>query len=369
MKILLVTPLYPPDIGGPASYSKKLVEELPRHGIAVEVAYFGLVRHLPKGIRHVLFLFHIIKKAKGCDILFAQDPVSVGFPAAVSALLLQKKLVVKIVGDYAWEQATQRFDVEETLEEFLPRRYEWRVERLRVLERFVARRALCVIVPSHYLKTVVERWNVPSEKITVVYNDITIPLVPSRTSARARLSIKEHALVLMSAGRLVPWKGFEMLIDLMSQVVERHPAATLYIAGDGPLHRFLLERVYAKGLERNIVLLGSLDRSALCAYIRASDIFLLNTAYEGFSHQLLEAFAIGTPTITTSAGGNKEIVRDGVNALMAPYNQKELWEEAFRRLIADAALRQKLSDQAKNDAIRFLGNNMIDVLEKLFRKL
>ncbi len=81
MKILIATGIYPPDIGGPATYSKLLKDELPGRGIDVQVLSFGQVRHLPKIIRHFSYLLKILKLGRGVDVIYAQDPVSVGFPA------------------------------------------------------------------------------------------------------------------------------------------------------------------------------------------------------------------------------------------------------------------------------------------------
>ncbi|NOY35824.1 MAG: glycosyltransferase family 4 protein, partial [bacterium] len=108
MRILICTGIYPPDIGGPATYSKLLFDELSKRGVEVEVLSFGDVRRLPKIIRHLVYFLKTLKRARGADIVFAQDPVSVGLPAAIAAKILQKRFILKVVGDYAWEQYNQR---------------------------------------------------------------------------------------------------------------------------------------------------------------------------------------------------------------------------------------------------------------------
>ena len=93
-KILIATGLYPPEVGGPATYSKLLFDTLPKHGFEVTVVSFGEVRRLPKGIRHVFYFFKIIKKGRYTDCIFAQDPVSVGLPAFLAARLLRKRFLL-----------------------------------------------------------------------------------------------------------------------------------------------------------------------------------------------------------------------------------------------------------------------------------
>ena len=370
MKILIATPLYPPDIGGPATYSKKIADELPKRGISVDVLSFGDVRHFPKIIRHLLYLWKVFWRGRTADIIFAQDPVSVGMPAACAAFLLRKPYVVKIVGDYAWEQGVQRFGVDNLLDEFLAQQYGLRVSFLRALQYFSVQRARRIIVPSNYLKSVVVQWGVRPEKISVIYNDIHVPLPQgSKDDTRKRLGIPQDAFLFFSAGRLVPWKGFEMLIGVMRDIAKQYPKFLFYIAGDGPQYKYLINRIYASGLENNIFLLGALSHSALLTYIRSCDIFLFNTGYEGFSHQLLEAFSAETPVITTIAGGNREIVRDDENSIFAEYNNHTAWESAIKTMIHDPALRARLSRQAQKDANRFLGNHMVEELVKTFKNL
>src|SRR5450631_1002176 len=131
MKILIATGLYPPQSGGPATYSKLLHDELPKHDIAVVVLPFSTVQHIPKVFRHTAYFFRVISQSAGCTIIYALDPVSVGLPASLAALLLRKKFILRVAGDYAWEQGRQRFGVKEELDEFQTKKYGWSVEIFR----------------------------------------------------------------------------------------------------------------------------------------------------------------------------------------------------------------------------------------------
>src|SRR6185436_880397 len=104
MRILVATGLYPPESGGPATYSKFLVEKLPALGVEVSVLPFSRVRYLPKLVRHVAYFFACASLAREADIVYAQDTVSVGLPAALAAFVARKKFMVRVPGDYAWEQ-------------------------------------------------------------------------------------------------------------------------------------------------------------------------------------------------------------------------------------------------------------------------
>ena len=173
MRILIATGIYPPSIGGPATYSKILFQELPKRGISVRVISFDEVRHLPKIVRHSVFFLKVLYHARGYDVIYAQDPVSVGLPSFLAAKMLRKRFVLKIVGDYAWEQGIQRFGVSDLLDDFSKKRrgyYAIFVRFLIRLEELVARRSDKIITPSLYLAGVIKLWGVSRSKISVVNN-------------------------------------------------------------------------------------------------------------------------------------------------------------------------------------------------------
>src|SRR3989344_2921400 len=192
MKILIAAGIYPPDIGGPATYSKLIAEEFPRFCHETVVIVYN--RRLPKMLRHLVYFWKALLHGRGADVIFAQDPVSVGLPAMVAAKVLRKKFVLKVVGDYAWEQGIQRFGVRDLLDDFLNKKYSWRVEGLRRIETFVARRAHRVITPSHYLKGVVRHWGVSEKNVAVIPN-----AAPAILQNSARSGNKE--IMFISIGR------------------------------------------------------------------------------------------------------------------------------------------------------------------------
>ncbi len=368
LNMLITTGLFPPEIGGPATYSKTLLEELPKSGIKVGVLPFSKVRHFPKIVRHLVYFYKILCRGAKADIIFAQDPVSVGVPSAMAASILRKKFIMKVVGDYAWEQGVQRFGVKETLDDFLGRHYGWQVELFRRLQEFSAKKADLVIVPSAYLKNVLTRWGIDPDKIRVVYNSFEhTEGEVSKAEARKRLGIK--GTVFISAGRLVPWKGFETLIEVMPQILQNIADARLIIIGSGPLHDNLKKKIGVLHLESHAELKGQIPHLEFLRYLGAGDVFVLNTAYEGFSHTLLEAMAEGIPVITTNAGGNKEIVADGVTGVLVGHDSKEELKHAMVKLAMDQELRKRLVENARKSLGRFTKRKMVEETAKILKTL
>ncbi|MFC1757082.1 glycosyltransferase family 4 protein [Patescibacteria group bacterium] len=333
MKILIATGIYPPDIGGPATYSKLLFDELPKKGLSVRVLSFGEVRALPKVVRHFIYFLKLLKGSRGVDVVYAQDPVSVGLPVCLASFLLRKKFILKIVGDYAWEQWQQKSITKKqdtkfvTPEEFQDKKFDFFTELRRKIERTVAKRADKIIVPSEYLKKIVLMWGVKEEKIDVVYNAFEFISVGSSTSNRKNF-------IIISAGRPVPWKGFAMLRNLMPEIEKAIPEAKLVIL-EKESHKKVLE------------------------YLRAGDLFVLNTGYEGLSHQILEAMGMEIPIITTKVGGNPELIENNVNGLLVEFNNKEQFKEAILKLYRDKVLREKFIKNSKEKVKEFNKEKMI----------
>ncbi len=374
MKILIATGIFPPDIGGPATYSKLLSEELPRHNIDVEILSFGEVRHLPTFVRHIAYGVKLLRRGRNVDVIFAQDPFSVGLPASVAAFLLQKKFILKIVGDFAWEQWQQSAGGQEacdkfiTPDEFQVRKFDFVTEIMRRVERYVARSANKIIVPSEYLKKIVSMWDVDPNKIFVIYNAVDFKEIKfSKEDARNELGVSGK--IIVSAGRLVPWKGFGMLIKMMGGLIKNFHDLQLIIVGDGPERESLKSQVSNLGLSGKIIFTGSLPKEKLLLYLRASDIFVLNTAYEGFSHQIVEAMALGLPVLTTSIGGNPEIITSGTNGFLVPFDSEKEFQEKISLLFSSPESISTISVRGKDRALLFTRERLINEVVKFLNTL
>src|SRR3989344_2375219 len=367
MKLLIATPHYPPDIGGPATYSALLERELPKHGYEISIANFGRVRRYPKIVRHILFLFDLFKKGRRADIIYALDPVSVGMPAAFVAFFLKKRLFLRIAGDYAWEQFSGRYGTKESPLEFGKKyaEYPFIIRVLKEVETEVAKRAEKIIVPSRYLQEVVRQWGIPHEKIRVIHNTPEIPAPKDKSTLRGLLNFK--GVLLMSAGRLIPLKGFEALIDIIPTLHKSYGDLKLLIVGEGP-HKKVLEQKTAKGgLEESVILTGALQQDVLFGYLQASDIFVLNSLHETFSHQVIEAMGAGIPVIATDAGGNPEIIENGKSGILVRHNNKKELIDAITKLLDDDTYRKNIIAEAKKRLLLFSKERIIGQIARELR--
>ena len=364
--VLVAAGVYPPEIGGPATYAAMLEAELPKRGWRIRVLPFAEVRHLPKVLRHLVYFLKCVARVllregslRSTLALFALDPISVGLPALFAARLLRKDFFLRLGGDYAWEQGRLRFGVTASLEEFARGagwHYPSTVRLFRFTQSFVARRARRISVQSAQMKKVVARWGVPEERIVIIPNGFDAPRdIPDKQSARATLGL--CGSVAVSAGRLVPWKGFDGLISVVPEILTHVPDFYLYIIGDGPeersLRRMAAERAPPVGGAERVIFTGRLDTADLMRYLAGADVFVLNSEYEGFSHQLLEAYAAGAPVVATDIPGNKGVVEHGASGLLVPTGDEAALAEAVSHVLTDTTLAERLTDGGKQKLREF----------------
>jgi glycosyltransferase involved in cell wall biosynthesis len=320
-RIILATGIFPPNIGGPATYAKFIQDYSRSMGIDAVIVTYGqgdsvgdasiraVSTSLPKGIRHISFLIHLIREAKNSrsPVIFTIDSsLGVMSAAAIAAALTGAKLVARITGDYAWEQGRQRFGVRDGIDTFQTRRYGVRVEIMRFLERTALRRAHRVITPSEYLKKISVGWGIDSQRITVIPNAITAATPFPRSSARKNLGI--NGPLIVSAGRFVPWKGFSDLIKILSSIRSVLPNTILALVGDGPDRALLEAEAKQNDVFGAVKFTGALSKKDLSEWLSAADLFVLNSSYEGLSHQLIEAVGgFRLPAVVTDIGGNAEV--------------------------------------------------------------
>lgn len=359
IQIVIATGIYPPDSGGPATYSKLLYEKLPAHGFEVSVLTFGLVRNLPKVVRHAAYFFKALRAARKADALFAQDTVSVGLPSLLASRLARKKFFIRVPGDYAWEQATQRFGVKDTIDDFQTKRYGLRVELLKKIQRFVVGHADVAVAPSKYFAALVDGWTGKLGSTHAIYNGVDIAATVRIVVGAPRRD--RHKIV--SSGRLVPWKGFEQLIRAM----KRLPTYNLDIAGDGPLKDKLQELIESEGLSGRVKLLGRIDRAELMRRKAEAGIYALNTSFESFSFDIVEALALGTPVIATKVGNLPEIIEHGESGyLVTPDSIDEIVSTVAR--LEDDREYERISANARKRSELFSVERTVEFVAMLLRE-
>lgn len=194
-----------------------------------------------------------------------------------------------------------------------------------------------VIVTSPQTKRLLtEEFGVPGSSITVA---------PPGATAAPRAEGTGTPLQLLSIGSVSPRKGFVYLVEALAPL--REHAWHLTIAGslkrDPEAARALKVAIAEHDLASRIRLTGELSTASIAKLYAAADVFVLPSLYEGYGMVLAEAMVRGLPIVCTTGGAAAETVPNAA-ALKVPPGEAAPLREALARMIADPALRQKMSD-------------------------
>jgi glycosyltransferase involved in cell wall biosynthesis len=169
--------------------------------------------------------------------------------------------------------------------------------------------------------------------------------VPARTPRPGRI---------MSVGRLVPKKGFDVLIRACGELNRRGIPFELVVLGGGGLHDELIALGDAQGIGDRVSLLGSRPQRDVVEQLAAAEIFALSPVIlpdgdrDGIPNVLLEAMAAGVPVVATTVSGIPEVITDGETGRLVPQRRPDLLADALAQLLTDPAMRARLGEAGQH---------------------
>ena len=319
MKILITVGIFPPDIGGPASFVPKIAELYSNSGHDVTVVCltdrkqtdnlnFKVVRILRNQnllIRWIKTVSQIIRQGYNADLLFVN-----GLPmeSYIANIFTRKKLIRKIVGDWAWERGMNKKIINESFDEFQNNKHNLHLEIAKFSRGWTATKADLIITPSNHLKNVVKGWGVKENRIKVIYNGTKLKNKPDPIDDQPNDYFK-----FITVGRLAPWKNIDIIIKALSDYKKVNQNFIFYIVGSGPEEIKLKKLVNDLDLENFVTFTGQLQKDDLNYYLQKSDIYIQASSYEGLPHVILEAMSHNLSIISTPIGGTNEVIQDGKN--------------------------------------------------------
>jgi glycosyltransferase involved in cell wall biosynthesis len=314
MKILLVSGIYPPDIGGPATFIPKLAEYLSLNGHDVTVLSYkdsenqsrfstqhGLFRVIlirrnqNKIVRTLLTFWKIFHLGRSVNITLLNG---LYYEHAIVSFLSTRPYIYKIVGDPVWEKYRNTVNCEITIEKFQEFNTPIKYSLLRKILTSGARKASLVIVPGQELRDLVSNWD-RKIKVKQVNNGVPSALIEG----------VEEAYDVISVSRLVNWKNIDLLIDACEIA-----KLSLLVVGDGP-ERSNLEN-HAKHMSVKIHFLGEQHQENIRNLLHKADIYALISSYEGMSFSLLEAMMQERKILVSDIPANTSVIQDHFNGMV-----------------------------------------------------
>lgn len=353
MKILIITSILPPEIGGPASYVPQIVKRLGKGyqfrattftsapGRIPGVEIFALSQKGGTIFRQGRLFLEVLKNVFWADVFYLMDPLVVGLPPGIIGLIFRKPVVIRFVGYQPWEELLASGKTEKFLDQFLANPDGGVKSRLYILATILALRlAKKIVVPSRYLATVLQKYfAVRGKKVVHVYNAFAIGKVERREKAKTKTAV--------SIGRLI----FRKRVDWTVEAVARYTKNTgkylrLLVVGDGPDRRRIEKGAEGLGkkykIEPFVQFLGQKSWRDGLSILSGADVYLLTSVYEGLPFAVLEALELGVPVVATDVAGTDEVAIDGQTAITAKPGDTEKMAYAIDRLLSDKTLARRL---------------------------
>lgn len=335
----------------PASIAAQLLHVPPADGVISAMAAVtrygdrvGITTTIPSELRRILYNEQLegelLESVRPCGADFVYERATVYGTAGVAvARRLGVPLVVELNAPLALEQATYRGTS-------FP-------ELSRAAEQYTLANADVVLAVSEPLRAYAVTQGAKAERVHVMPNGIdpeVFAAAPASVAVRARWGIGAGP-VIGFVGGLRPWHGVRALPALVARLARRYPGLQLVLAGDGPLHGALLTAFGERGVAERVCLTGTIPHDEVAGIIRTFDIAL--APYDSSDHpfyfsplKLFEYMGCGVAVVAAALGQIADVIRDGDNGVLYAPGDEEGLARACERLLADAALRARLGDNA-----------------------
>jgi glycosyltransferase involved in cell wall biosynthesis len=367
-RVLLVTNNFPPTIGGPATFVDALAHALARRSFRPTVLCSSPVERdatdagRPFRVRRIAltnrYRFEVAVRIALLLEMARHEAIFVNTLedyVSEANRLLRRRYTLKVVGDPVWERARNlgatTLDIDEFQADPAARRT-WAREMAR-RDRAVLGAAR-IVTPSEYLKRLVCRWGVPDDRIAVIRNAVDDEFA----GAGAPVSRNGGELRILFVGRLTNWKGVETLLLALRGL----DGTRLVVAGAGPQLPAAVELARQLGIADRVEFAGGIRRGEIRSLMEQSHVLVLPSLYEGLSHTLLEAGAMGLALIASTCGGNREVVDDRRDGLLVPPRDVGALQASLGELRDDEQLRLRLALAAQRRATSGRFDDSVDRL-------
>ena len=245
------------------------------------------------------------------------------------------------------------------------------------VDRFLAHSTDRIIANAQAVKAfAVHEKGIPADKVDVIYNGLgeewlQPPVQQAVDAARDRLSEGKFQKLVGIIARFDPMKDHQTFFKAAQRVLRESPTVRFVVIGKGPLERELQQLVDDLDIRQNVLFTGALWGDELINTVSALDVVVLTSkSGEGCSNAIIEAMALGIAPIASIAGGNPELIEDGVCGLLAKVGDAQGFTNAIRRLISDDNLRQRLGAVAAERARRrFSASRMVEETVNIYEQL
>jgi glycosyltransferase involved in cell wall biosynthesis len=214
----------------------------------------------------------------------------------------------------------------------------------------------------------IEVERIDPRRIRFVPNGIPQASRPDRAAARTELGIPPGVPLIGIVASLRPQKALHVLIECALVLARDFPDLHVLIVGEGPERARLESLIRARGLTRTVFMLG--HRSDVTSVLSALDVAVLTSDWEGSPLAVLEYMAAGCPVVATKVGGVPDIVRHGVDGLLAEARDVNGLAGAIAHLLRRPERRARMgANGRRRQLLEFSIDQMVWRIETLYEEL
>ena len=362
MDILITVGIFPPDIGGPASFVPKISKYLINKGHNIKIiclsdkehldykdefSVIRINRNLPIISRWFKTIVKIYNVSKKSDLIFVNG---LGTEATIANLFSRKKVIRKIVGDPVWERVYNKKLINESFDDFQENKHGIFISLQKIIRNWSINKSNLIITPSQHLKAFINKIGVDN-KTLVINNGVTI----QETNKKV---FQNNIIQLLVVSRLVSQKNIDTIIKAVK--VMENESIILNIIGDGSEINNLKNLVEDYELEEKVNFIGKIENAKLNEYLSNADIFVQASNYEGLPHSILEAINYEIPILSTEVGGCSVLLNKGERGYIIPLPISETGiSEGIRTIInnkKEAISKAKVAKEFLNQQYNFNTN-------------
>lgn len=351
MRVTIVTPLYPPDLGRLARYTKTLAatlrathdvhivtySEIPEHIEGVSMS--SVSKRLPLPLRLAIFTRELWRASRTSDLLYVAEGASVGIPSVCVGRLRGIPVVRFFLDDEARQRAERALYVGIPEETFVStKQLPLKIRVIQWLQGWVFRHVSRIVVPSRYTQQLLERtYRIPSERFLVVPT-------PEESAPSLPFSATRNPLQVCLHTPLTPSSGVDHLLEALVAVRATLPGVRCVIAHTGgPLLEHFKQKVKELGLAECVSFVGHPSRAEFWHTLQSSAVFLSLPTVADRADEIYAAYETATAVIASRIACYTEAVESEVSGILVNPEQTSEITNALLRVLQDPALHARLT--------------------------
>lgn len=367
VKIIIASPLFPPEIEDIAIYTKNLAEHLKeKHQVQI-LAYAGNFEKISgveiftvdkkEAIFFRIFNYFIKLKqlAEKADVIYVDNSVASALPAILVKILYSKVVVVNFFEDEALKRARHFSLTEKSWQQFLDSpEANFKINLIRKLQVWILKRATRIIVSSNSLAQALSKaYQIPMDKMVVNYrvSDDTLKL-PFETE------IKKQQIFVET--KLFSWSGLEEIIKALAILKDKFFDSSLVVIGDGPAKSSLQKLAEEQGVKERVDFRGWVSKAERHHFLKNSQVVVYNAGAEDFPNFIADYVLLKKEIVSITTDYTQEIFSDG--AIYIKENKAQDIAQELAKIFSSSELARQ------SNVEKFSWNRHVSNLEKILEE-